>query len=126
MLHSKAGQLLLVLVMTFSLASCKTENIIKGVLVTAMVVAVASMIHEFNSTDKENIQQALEEVETGAELTWQGDEGPHSVTPTSNTFKNQDGRVCRKYQVRIIVDGDYETGEGTACRKDDGTWELTS
>lgn len=34
------------------------------------------------------------------------------------------GEYCREFQTNISVDGQLQTGTGTACRQPDGTWRI--
>jgi surface antigen len=63
----------------------------------------------------------------GQQISW---ENPQSgnygyVTPTRNGTDTA-GRYCREYQQTIYVGGRQETGYGTACQSQDGTWEVVS
>lgn len=45
------------------------------------------------------------------------------VTPT-RSFDDAEGRSCREFEHRVIVDGRPESARGTACRNARGEWEL--
>ena len=70
-------------------------------------------------------QRTLESQPTGTASAWQNPDSGNSgsVTPT-NTFQRADGRYCREFQQTITVGGETSSGFGTACRQDDGTWEI--
>ncbi len=46
-----------------------------------------------------------------------------TVTPV-NDYKATTGRYCREYQQTIYIDGQAQTGYGTACQNADGTWQV--
>jgi surface antigen len=72
-------------------------------------------------------QQTLETQPTGTTQTWvnpdSGNQG--SYTPT-RTYQTDTGEYCREFQQTITVGGQVESGYGTACRQDDGTWKIVS
>lgn len=61
----------------------------------------------------------------GETVVWSNPESGHrgSYTPIRQG-KTTDDRICRQYEQTIIVDGIAETAVGTACRNNDGTWEV--
>lgn len=74
--------------------------------------------------DRQNAGTAFEENRT---VSWDNPDTntQYTVQPT-DTFRNGQGRVCRKYNSTIRVERDRETDTGTACRRPDGTWEIVS
>ncbi|MCP5152130.1 MAG: glycine zipper 2TM domain-containing protein [Ectothiorhodospiraceae bacterium] len=70
-------------------------------------------------------QDAFEYQRSGTASTWRnpdsGNEG--AITPT-RTYQRADGRYCRDFQQTIEASGSAQSGTGTACRLDDGTWEI--
>ena len=76
---------------------------------------------------QQTTQQSLETQETGATSTWQNPDSGNSgtVTPT-RTYQQADGRYCREFQQSVTVDGQTESGYGTACRQEDGSWQIQS
>lgn len=67
-------------------------------------------------------QQAME---SGQTRTWNNSDSGHSgsITPRKR-YKNAEGQYCRQYTQRIVIDGKNKQGRGTACRADDGTWNI--
>ncbi len=70
-------------------------------------------------------QSTLETQQTGTSVAWKNPDSGNSgsVTPT-RTFQAADGRYCREFEQNVTVAGKTEAGSGTACRRDDGTWEI--
>ena len=70
-------------------------------------------------------QSSLETQRTGMTQTWSNPDSGHSgtVTPTK-TYYAVDGRPCRDFIQTISVDGQMEEVRATACRQDDGTWQI--
>jgi surface antigen len=52
--------------------------------------------------------------------------GNYGYTVPTNTYQEQSGQYCREYQTSIVVQGQAQTGTGTACRQPDGTWRIVS
>ena len=48
----------------------------------------------------------------------------YRVVPTGTSYHK--GRECRNFEMLAHVDSKPETVNGTACRRDDGSWESIS
>ena len=70
-------------------------------------------------------QSTLEYKPTGGTAAWVNpDSGASgSVTPT-RTFISQSGQPCRNFTQTITVDGQREDIQATACRQQDGSWQI--
>lgn len=70
-------------------------------------------------------QSSLETQRTGTTQTWSNPDSGHSgtVTPTK-TYIAADGKPCRDFTQTISVDGQMEEVRATACRQEDGTWQI--
>lgn len=70
-------------------------------------------------------QRALETAQPGKTLPWSNPESGNSgkITP-SNYYQTAEGRYCREYSQTITVNGRTERGYGTACRQEDGSWQI--
>ena len=77
---------------------------------------------EYHNTTTQN---TLETQRTGTTGSWNNPDSGHSgsITPT-RTYTATTGRPCRDFTQTIMVDGQPEEIQSTACRNDDGTWEL--
>jgi len=73
-----------------------------------------------------SIQYALSNVGDGASYVWQRGNGRLSgVIQPTESFKDDQGRVCRHVIVRFTA-GDYSRGiETLACRRDSGVWVIS-
>lgn len=75
----------------------------------------------FNNTQ----QRALETAQPGQTLPWTNQQSGNSGTFTpSNYYQTANGSYCREFQQTITVGGKTEKGFGTACRQQDGTWQI--
>ena len=72
--------------------------------------------------------QALNTAPVGGTVHWENPAnttGPASgSTAITRVGMDDAGNPCREFQQTIIVGGKEETGVGTACRANDGTWFL--
>ena len=70
-------------------------------------------------------QSTLEYKPTGGTAAWVNpDTGASgSVTPTG-TYISQSGLPCRNFTQTITVDGQREDIQATACRQQNGTWQI--
>jgi len=75
----------------------------------------------------QSYQNTLEATPTGQTTTWvnpdSGNQG--SYTPVK-TYQADSGQYCREFQQTITVGGQTESGYGTACRQEDGSWKIVS
>jgi surface antigen len=74
--------------------------------------------------DKRRVINTIQSTPTNVQSTWVNHGGHNSVTPITGFIHANDGRKCRKYRAKILVDGKYETGEGSACLRPDGYWDI--
>lgn len=77
-----------------------------------------------DDSDRQQAASVLENSETGNSNEWVNpDTGyQYEVMPT-NTYQSDAGQPCRDYTMEAVIDGNNETINGTACRREDGTWE---
>ncbi|MCW8964205.1 MAG: RT0821/Lpp0805 family surface protein [Gammaproteobacteria bacterium] len=71
--------------------------------------------------------EALEYQPAGRPSSWKNPDSGHSgsITPVK-TWQRDNGQYCRDYTQSIVVDGKVEEANGTACRGDDGSWQIVS
>jgi surface antigen len=87
--------------------------------------------HKLDDKDKqmatEAAHRAFEQSQTGQHVEWKNPDSGNSgtVTPT-RTYQLANGQYCRQYQQTIVIGGEDHESFGTACRKTDGSWEITS
>ena len=70
-------------------------------------------------------QNALESSRIDEPNEWYNPDSGNSgtITPT-RTFEVARGEYCREYTQTISVGGKTEKAYGTACRQEDGTWQI--
>ena len=63
----------------------------------------------------------------GETIKWNNPESGHegSYTPVRDGYA-EGGSYCREYQQNIYIDGERQTGYGTACKQPDGTWNIVN
>ena len=95
-----------------------TGTVVGGVLGAVLGREVGRRLDE---GDEENAVRALENNEP---VTWADEDTgeQYTVNPT-DTFE-RDGRVCRQYTTTVRIEGEPQRASGTACKRDDGSWEV--
>jgi len=78
--------------------------------------------------DRQHLGQANQQAHNapiGETVSWSNPESGNygEVTPVRDGESSY-GRYCREYEQTIYVAGQKETAYGTACKNDDGTWEV--
>jgi len=70
-------------------------------------------------------QSALEYKKAGGTAAWVNPDSGHSgsITPTK-TYVADDGKPCRDFKQTIEVDGQLEEINATACRQENGIWQI--
>jgi surface antigen len=72
-------------------------------------------------------QETMETTPTGATSTWVNpDSGNQGTYTPTNTYQADSGQYCREFQQTVTVGGQTEDAYGTACRQEDGTWQIVS
>ena len=70
--------------------------------------------------------QVLEHAPNGQTIVWENPENSTRVQMTPvKTYEQNDGRYCREYQTKVMIDGRLEDAYDRACRQPDGSWERS-
>ena len=71
--------------------------------------------------------EALEFQPAGRPSSWKNPDSGHAGTITPiKTWQRETGQFCRDYTQSIVIDGKVEEATGTACRDDEGAWQIVS
>jgi len=86
-----------------------------------------SIGQSMDESDQMKAASALETVRTDVSTQWVNpDTGyEYTMTPT-RTYEGDDGGPCREYTLDAQIGGKTEQIYGTACRQDDGSWEIVN
>ena len=100
----------------------RTAAIIIGTMLGSQIGG--SIGAHMDDTDRLRTGQTLETVRTGVSSSWRNpDSGiDYRVTP-NKTFTSVSG-PCREYTIDALIGGRTEQIYGTACRQNDGSWEV--
>ena len=73
----------------------------------------------------EAYEKAIETSRVGETTRWENPDSGNSgaYTPTL-AYRTEQGQYCREFTQSISVSGTTQDGSGTACRRQDGTWEI--
>jgi surface antigen len=102
----------------------KTMGTIAGSLIG--VVLGKEIGRNMDNADAQCTNQALERAPNGQAVTWDNPDtgNRYSVIPYE-TYRQEDGRYCRKYRAAINASSNTtKYYADTACRSDDGVWET--
>jgi surface antigen len=147
----KHSTLILVVISTLLLASCANSNLNKaqtgaiggaagGALIgqiighnteaTLIGMAVGTMLgyivgNEMDKYDREQLNHVYARGVSGNTSAWVNPDtgNQYRVTPQP-AYTGNGNRICRKAEILAIIDGKQEKTYATACRRDDGSWEL--
>jgi len=71
-------------------------------------------------------KDTLEYGKPGDQVSWSNpDSGNSGKVKAEETYKNDQGENCRKFETSSVVNGEDRTATGTACRMSDGEWKVT-
>jgi len=86
----------------------------------------SSVGSSLDNADRSSYDRASQDaMETGYARKWENrDTGNRGSIRPSKRYRNDEGVYCREYTQTIIVDGRSHKGHGTACRDEDGTWQI--
>lgn len=70
--------------------------------------------------------RALEYSGPGAPVSWRGDSGNYGTIVAGPAYARGASPRCREYTHTIYINGQPQTGRGTACRNPDGTWSSVA
>lgn len=72
-------------------------------------------------------QRALEQSPSGTQIEWRNPDSGHYgyITPVK-TYKTHEGRYCREFTQEVIIGSEKHKAYGTACRQEDGQWQIVS
>lgn len=112
----------------FGKGSGQIAAIAVGTLVGAMVGSeVGKSLDKADRAAIDRAENRATEVPIGETIEWNNPDSGNSgsVTPVRDG-KDKKGRYCREFRQTIEVGGKLEEGYGTACRKEDGSWQIMS
>lgn len=67
---------------------------------------------------------ALENNKSGKTSSWNNPDSGHSGTITPVKTYEKSGRYCREYTQTVTIGSKTHEAYGTACRQEDGSWEI--
>ena len=98
-----------------------------SVLLFPAIVLGGEFFERLDGTEKqammETLQYVLERNRDGEESYWANPETGNSGAVVSvERFVNEQGFSCRNFISTILINGEEERNNGTACRQEDGIW----
>lgn len=102
-----------------------TEATLIGAAVGTMLGYIVG--NEMDKYDRQQLNHAYESGPSGQSTSWKNpDNGnAYQVTPQpAYTHPSQAARPCRQAEILATIDGKTEKTYSTACRNNEGQWEL--
>jgi surface antigen len=62
---------------------------------------------------------------SGRQTQWKAPSGSYGFVEPGPVYAEAQ-RTCRSYTHKIYINGKPETGNGTACRASDGSWDIVN
>ena len=102
----------------------KTAAIVGGAIIG--VIIGGSIGRRMDEVDQNCVGQILEHAEDRKRIEWSDPNTGvrYLITPTQ-TFKNADGRYCRKFSTDAFYGDETHRTYGTACRQPNGAWAVS-
>ena len=148
MQKTKTLTTLLLLIIVFSLSACgnKGKN---GAAIGATIGAIAGQAigrsteatligatvgaalgygvgNEMDKYDRQELNHIYERGVSGQTNTWVNpDKGQRQMTPQP-AYNNSIGQTCRNAEIAAIINGKWQVVDQTACRDNNGHWQLQS
>lgn len=98
---------------------------VAAVVGTLIGAAIGGNIgRSMDDLDRVKVAAALENTKTGSSSQWRNPDtgSQYTVTPT-HTHETK-ARPCREFTIDGLVGGSREKIYGTACRQNDGSWQI--
>ncbi len=108
----------------FGGSSAQWVGIVGGALIGSVV---GNQIGKYmDRQDHVNMQNAIVHTPVGSQAQWTNKKS--NVTYTVQPIKDykSNGRYCREYQTKVLINGKLQKGYGRACREPDGSWKIVS
>ncbi len=117
--------------LALSLASCADTNLTKGQQGAVGGAAAGAVIgqaigNEMDKYDRMQLNNAYESGPSGQPVSWVNpDSGTnYQVVPQPAYQNSKTNQVCRQADVMVTIDGQPQNTKTTACRNDQGQWQL--
>jgi surface antigen len=104
-----------------------STGIASGVLIGGLLGAGVGQLLDQRSQQMQSqtISRALESSQSGAMTSWVNpDNGSRGTVTPLRTFRGQDGNYCRDFQQSVVIGGQSQQVNNTACRQPDGSWRT--
>jgi surface antigen len=90
---------------------------------TAITLSIIDNLNDAQQRQHELALYGATSVPLGETIYWHEGSASGSVTPIQEGTSSA-GRYCREFQHEVNIGGKTEVLYGTACRNDDGSWEI--
>jgi surface antigen len=99
-----------------------TEATLIGVAVGTLIGYIVG--NEMDKYDRQELNHVYERGVSGQQSSWQNPDTGNAYTVTPQPAVQSPSGPCRKAEIRAVIDGKTETTYSTACRDENGQWNL--
>jgi surface antigen len=99
------------------------RNAIIGAFAGAVIGYIVG--NEMDKYDKQKLNETFETVPSHKKVKWVNPDNNnrYEVTPEP-AYTADDGRPCRDAYIQAVINGEYKQVKTTACRNNNGQWEI--
>lgn len=101
----------------------KNDNIWAWIAFTAITLKILDNLNDQQQREHERAIYGSINIPIGDTMTWSRGSASGNVTPVWEGRSNT-GLYCREFRQEVTINGRTEVAHGTACRRDDGSWEI--
>lgn len=101
----------------------KNDNIWAWIAFTAITLKILDNLNDQQQREHERAIYGSINIPVGDTMTWSRGAASGSVTPVWEGRSNT-GLYCREFRQEVTINDRTEVAHGTACRRDDGSWEI--
>lgn len=101
----------------------KNDNIWAWIAFTAITLKILDNLNDQQQREHERAIYGSINIPIGEAMTWSRGAASGSVTPVWEGRSNT-GLYCREFRQEVTINDRTEVAHGTACRRDDGSWEI--
>jgi len=106
-----------------------STGIASGVLIGGLLGAGVGQVldQRSQSMQSQTVARALETSQSGTTTSWANpDNGNRGTVTPLRTFQGQNGNYCRDFQQSVVINGQSQQVNSTACRQPDGSWQTVN
>ncbi len=101
----------------------KDNDVWAWIAFTAITLKILDNLNDQQQREHERAIYSSISIPVGDTMTWSRDSASGTVTPIWEGRSNT-GLYCREFRQEVTIGDRTEVAHGTACKRDDGSWEI--